>query len=50
VDVFSIWSAILLAMGLSIVCKISRGAAYAVVFGWWGIIVLFGVARAAMAG
>jgi hypothetical protein len=50
IDIFSIWTAVLLALGLSIVCKVSRNASYAVVFGWWAVIILFGVARAAIFG
>jgi hypothetical protein len=50
VDVFSIWTAVLLALGLSIVCGVSRNKSYAAVFGLWGIVILFGVARAAIFG
>jgi hypothetical protein len=50
IDIFTIWSAVLLALGLSIVCRVSRGKAYGVVFGWWAVIILFGVARAAIFG
>ena len=34
-DIFSIWSACLLTIGVSIVGKVKRGAAAAAVFGWW---------------
>jgi hypothetical protein len=50
VDIFSIWTAVLLALGLSIVCGVSRNKSYAAVFGLWGIVILFGVARAAIFG
>ncbi len=34
-DIFSIWTAIVLAIGVSTVAGIKRGAAAAVVVGWW---------------
>jgi hypothetical protein len=49
-DIFSIWVAVLLALGLSIVCKVSRNASYAVVFGWWGLWILIGAVRAGFGG
>jgi len=49
-DIFTIWTAVLLAIGLSIVCKVSRSASYAVVFGWWGLWTLIGVVRAGFGG
>jgi hypothetical protein len=49
-DVFTIWRAVLLAIGLSIVCGVSRNKSYAAVFGLWGIVILFGVASAAIFG
>lgn len=50
VDVFAIWSAILLTLGISIVAGIKRGAAAIVVFGWWAIYVLGQTAIAAITG
>jgi Yip1-like protein len=49
-DVFAIWSAILLTLGISIVAGIKRGAAAIVVFGWWAIYVLCQTAIAAVTG
>jgi hypothetical protein len=39
-DIFEIWSVVLSVIGVSIVAKVSRGKAAAVVIGWWLIIVL----------
>jgi hypothetical protein len=50
IDIFSIWTAVILALGLSIVCGVSRNKSYAGVFGLWGIVILFGVASAAIFG
>lgn len=40
VDVFSIWTAVLLSIGLAIVGRTKKSAGYAAVFGWWILIVL----------
>ena len=48
VDVFAIWTAMLLTLGVSIVAGIKRGAAAAVVFGWWFLYVLAQTGFAAM--
>ncbi len=47
-DVFSIWSACLLTIGVSITGKVKRGAAAAAVFGWWVAYVL--LVKVALAG
>jgi Yip1 domain len=39
-DVFEIWGIVLTVIGVSIVAKVSRGKAAAVVVGWWLIMVL----------
>lgn len=39
-DIFEIWSIVLTIIGVSIVARVSRGKAAAVVIGWWVIIVL----------
>lgn len=39
-DIFEIWSLVLTIIGVSIVAKVSRGKAAAVVIGWWLIIVI----------
>lgn len=50
IDIFTIWTLILLTIACSIVGKISRGKAAAAVWGWWILIVLLGVGYAAIAG
>lgn len=50
VDIFAIWSAFLLTIGVSIVAGIRRSSAAIVVFGWWFIFVLLKVAGAAISG
>lgn len=50
VDVFAIWSAILLTIGVSIIAGIKRSSAAIVVFGWWALYVLFQTAVAAITG
>jgi hypothetical protein len=50
VDVFAIWSAILLTLGVSIVAGIKRSSAAIVVFGWWLLWVLLQTGIAAAFG
>lgn len=47
-DIVGIWSLILLIIGTSIVAKVSRGKAAAVVVGWWvfGLVLSVGIALA----
>lgn len=40
-DIFAIWTAVLLTIGVSAVSGIKRGAAAAIVFGWWIVAILF---------
>jgi hypothetical protein len=47
-DIFEIWSLVLTVIGVSIVAKVSRGKAAAVVVGWWVIFVLIFVGIAAV--
>jgi len=47
-DVIGIWNVVLLVIGTSIVAKVSRGKAAAVVIGWWMLIFILSVASAAM--
>jgi hypothetical protein len=49
-DFTSIWYLVLLGMGTAIVGKVKRSSGYIAVFGWWAIIVLFGVGMAAIRG
>jgi Yip1 domain len=46
-DVFSLWTLILTAIGITCISKVKRGTAFAIVFGWFGVIVLARVAIAA---
>lgn len=50
IDVVTIWSLILMGMGVAIVAGVKRSSGYIAVFGWWAIVVLFGVAVAAIQG
>ena len=50
IDIFTIWTLILLTIGCSIIGKISRGKAATAVWGWWILIVLVGAGWAAIAG
>lgn len=43
-DVFAIWTMILAAIGITCISKVKMGTAFAVVFGWFGLLVLIGVA------
>jgi hypothetical protein len=49
-DVVTIWSLVLMGMGIAIVAGVKRSSGYIAVFGWWAIIVLIGVGYAAVAG
>ena len=42
-DVFTIWTLVLTAMGITCISKVKSGTAYAVVFGWYAVVVLLGV-------
>ena len=46
-DITTIWTLVLLGMGTAIVAGVKRSSGYIAVFGWWAIIVLFGVGWAA---
>jgi hypothetical protein len=46
-DVFTIWTLILTAIGISSISKVKRGTAFAIVFGWFAFIVLARVGLAA---
>ena len=47
-DVFTLWTAVLFAIGLSIVAGTKRSAGYIAVFGWFVLIVVFRTALAAV--
>jgi hypothetical protein len=42
-DVFSIWTMVLAAIGITYISKVKTGAAFAVVFGWFAFLILIGV-------
>lgn len=47
-DVFTIWTLILTAIGITCISKVKRATAFGVVFGWFALVVLFRVAFAAL--
>ena len=46
-DIFLIWTLILTAIGFTCVSKVKRGTSFGIVFGWWVVATLVGVAFAA---
>jgi hypothetical protein len=46
-DVFNLWTLILTAIGITCISKVKRGTAFAVVFGWFAVVVIARVALAA---
>jgi hypothetical protein len=50
VDVFAIWAAVLMTIGVSIVAGIKRSSAAIVVFGWWILFILLKVVGSAITG
>ena len=46
-DIITIWTLVLLSIGVSTVAGVKRSAGYTAVFGWWAIFVLIGVGWAA---
>jgi hypothetical protein len=49
-DVTTIWTMVLLAIGIASVAKVKRGAGYIAVFGWWTLGLLMSVGWAAIHG
>jgi hypothetical protein len=49
-DVVTIWSMIVLGIGIATVAGVKRGSGYIAVFGWWFLFVLVGVGIAAVTG
>jgi hypothetical protein len=47
-DLFTIWTLVLTAIGLTYITKIKSGTAFAVVFGWFAVAILIGVGVAAI--
>jgi Yip1 domain len=50
VDAITIWTLVLLSIGIATVAGVKRSSGYMAVFGWWAIVVLIGVAAAAIFG
>jgi hypothetical protein len=46
-DVFTIWTLVLVAIGITCIAKVKPGTAYAVVFGWFAVVILLSVGLAA---
>ena len=49
-DMITIWTLVLMGMGTAKVAGVKKGSGYIAVFGWWAVIVLVGVAAAAIRG
>lgn len=49
-DVITIWTLILLGIGIATVAGVKRSSGYVAVFGWWILMVLIGVGAAAFMG
>jgi Yip1 domain len=47
-DVITIWTLVLVAIGVACVAKVKRGTAFGIVFGWFGVVVLFRIGFAAI--
>jgi hypothetical protein len=47
-DIFTFWALALAAIGITCISKVKSGIAFAVVFGWFGVVVLLGTAVAAI--
>ncbi len=50
VDLVTIWTLVLLGMGIAIVAGVKRSSGYIAVFGWWALFVLIGAGWGAMMG
>lgn len=49
-DIITIWTMVLLGMGIATVAGVKRSSGYIAVFGWWAIFALIGVGWAAAMG
>jgi len=47
-DVFTIWMLVLGAIGITCISKVKSGAAFAVVFGWFAVLVVIGAGAGAL--
>jgi len=50
IDFTTIWSMVLLGIGIAIVAKVKRTSGYIAVFGWWAVVVICSVGWAALMG
>lgn len=50
IDAITIWTLLLMSMGVATVARVRRKAAYVSVFGWWMLVVLFQTGWAAIFG
>lgn len=50
IDAISIWSLILMGIGIAIVAGVKRSSGYIAVFGWWALVVIVSVGWAAAFG
>jgi Yip1 domain len=50
IDIFSIWTYVLMAIGCAAVAKVKRSSGYMAVFGWWIVILLLRLAGTAISG
>jgi hypothetical protein len=50
IDAVTIWTLILVSIGIATVAGVKRSSGYIAVFGWWVIVVLVGVGFAAVMG
>jgi len=48
IDIITIWSLVLMGIGISIVAGVKRSSGYIAVFGWWVIMILGGLVWAAV--
>lgn len=49
-DIITIWSLVLVSIGVAIVAGVKRSSGYIAVFGWWALVVIVGVGWAALMG
>lgn len=47
IDIVTLWTITLVAIGFTYVCKVKKGTSFAIVFGWWLLTVLMAVGSAA---
>ncbi|HEY3929619.1 MAG TPA: YIP1 family protein [Candidatus Koribacter sp.] len=46
-DIITIWTLCLVALGFTYICKVKKGTSFAIVFGWWIVTVLVAVGASA---